>query len=236
MTASTSSIRVAIVVSSSRPLDSPQPRKSNRARARPTAGSASASSRYLSESFEADSPWQATTHGTRSAVSGVCKTSASLPSGSATEWRSALTSGARSRPGEMKHAAGVRGQAEHHFLDRLALDLRDFLGRARREPRARLDAGELAAVLPRRVAFHQQRLERNVLDERAIALTVDDFGRDRNQVSGLDDLPRDVRRGLVPVEHRALDAMTLQALEGVGGGAVRRVQRHREVVARGQGE
>ena len=58
-----SSTRVAIVIASSTPLDSPQPRKSKRARASPAAGSAAASRRYLSLSFEAPRPWQATTHG-----------------------------------------------------------------------------------------------------------------------------------------------------------------------------
>src|SRR5262245_16966195 len=62
-TISRSSMRLATVVSVSNPLDSPQPRKSKRARARPAAGISAPSRRYLSLSLEADRPWHATTQG-----------------------------------------------------------------------------------------------------------------------------------------------------------------------------
>src|SRR5205823_7391063 len=63
----------------------------------------------------------------------------------------------------------------------------------------------------------EQRVERDALDQLAVALAVDDLGRDRDAVAALDDLARDVDGRLVPVEHRALDAVTGQRLQRAGG-------------------
>ena len=95
---------------------------------------------------------------------------------------------------------------------------------------------ELAPVLPRPVALDQQRVERHRLDQLAVALAVYDFGRDRDEVARLHDGARHLGRRLVPVEDGALDPAGLERLERAGGGAVRRVQRDRQVEARGEPE
>src|SRR5437867_12834624 len=136
-----------------------------------------------------------------------------------------------SRPDEVEEATGVRRQMVHHVVGRHLLELCDLLGDAAREPRPGGQPLELTAVLPRRVALHQPRVERHPRHHLAVALPVDHLRRDRAVVARFPDGPRDLRPRLVPVEDGALDPVRLEALDRADRSPVRRVERHREVPA-----
>src|SRR5687767_14197330 len=163
-------MRLAMVASRYEPPDSPAPRKSKRASAKPASGIIRPRSKYLSPSFDAPRPWHATTHGA-GREGGRCRTPAMARPPTRTEKRSL-------GPDEVEEPADIHGQPVHRLVDCEALDLGHLLRHARGHPRSGRLELELASVPPRAVALDEQRVERHRLHQLAVPLAVHHLGRD----------------------------------------------------------
>src|SRR5882757_367039 len=93
----------------------------------------------------------------------------------------------------------------------------------------RQPARELAAIWPRSVGFDQHPIGWEHSRQFLVALTISDFGRERDEVAGVDYCARRLLVGFVPVKNRAANFRGADYFERLDGASMRRVENQREI-------
>src|ERR1700736_5118951 len=107
--------------------------------------------------------------------------------------------------------------------------MRDRSNRLLDERGLRWPARELSAVLPRAVGLDQHPISRDHSSEFLIALTITDFGCQRNKVAGVDYRASGQLVGFMPVKNRAANFRGEDYFESLGGASMRCVENQGEI-------